>query len=214
MQTLWQDLRYGARMLLKSPGFTLIAVITLALGIGANTAIFSIRTSSDPLSLAAAAREAVRSIEKNALILEVTTADQRMGNLGAQRRFQTWLLAAFASLALTLAALGIYGLMSYAVAQRTREIGVRIALGARTSDVFRLVIGQGMKLVLIGVVVGWLGALWVTDVLAHMLFEVSATDPATFVGVALLLIGVALLACYLPARRAARVDPMVALRCD
>jgi putative ABC transport system permease protein len=181
---------------------------------GGSTADVVIRTSSDPLSLAAAAREAIRSIEKNALILEVTTADRRFGELGAQRRFQTWLLAAFASLALTLAALGIYGLMSYAVAQRTREIGVRIALGARTSDVLRLVIGQGMKLVLIGVGVGWLGALWVTDALAHLLFEVSATDQVTFVGVALLMIGVALLSCYLPAWRAAKVDPMVALRCE
>jgi putative ABC transport system permease protein len=179
---------------------------------GGSTADIVIRTSSDPLALAAAAREAIRSIEKNALILEVTTADRRFGELGAQRHFQTWLLAAFASLALTLAALGVYGLMSYAVAQRTREIGVRIALGARTSDVLRLVIGQGMKLVLIGVGVGWLGALWVTDALAHLLFEVSATDPVTFVGVALLMIGVALLACYLPARKATKVDPMIALR--
>ena len=179
---------------------------------GGSAADIVIRTSSDPLALAAAAREAIRSVEKNALILEVTTADRRFGELGAQRHFQTWLLAAFASLALSLAALGVYGLMSYAVAQRTREIGVRIALGARTSDVLRLVIGQGMKLVLIGVGVGWLGALWVTDALAHLLFEVSATDPETFVGVALLMIGVALLSCYLPARRATKVDPMIALR--
>ncbi|MGH9845753.1 MAG: ABC transporter permease [Blastocatellia bacterium] len=168
---------------------------------GGSTADIVVRTSSDPLALATAVREAIRSIEKNALILEVTTADQRLGELGAQRRFQTWLLAAFATLALTLSALGIYGLMHYAVAQRTHEIGIRIALGARTSDVLRLVIGQGMKLVLIGVGVGWLAALWVTDVIAHLLFEVSATDPATFVSVALLLLGVALLACYLPARR-------------
>ncbi len=181
---------------------------------GGSAADIVIRTSSDPLALAATVREAIRSIEKNALLLEVTTADQRLGELGAQRRFQTWLLAAFAALALTLAALGIYGLMSYAVAQRKHEIGVRIALGARSSDVLRLVIGQGMKLVLIGVGVGWLGALWVTDVMAHLLFEVSATDPVTFAGVALLLIGVALLACYLPARRATKVDPMVALRSE
>src|SRR5262245_52407585 len=174
----------------------------------------SSRTRTPSASGSVKVVRANRSGEKNALILEVTTADRRLGELGAQRRFQTWLLAAFASLALTLSALGVYGLMSYAVAQRTREIGVRIALGARTSDVLRLVIGQGMKLVLIGVGVGWLGALWVTDALAHLLFELSATDPVTFVGVALLLIGVALLACYLPARRATKVDPMIALRCE
>jgi len=135
-----------------------------------------------------------------------------MGELSAQRRFQTGLLALFAAIALALAMVGIYGIMHYAVAQRTQEIGIRIALGARSSHVLRLVIGQGLKLTLIGLGIGFMAELWLTDLMSHLLFGVSARDPWTFGGVALLLAGVALLACYVPARRATKVDPMVALR--
>jgi putative ABC transport system permease protein len=171
-----------------------------------------VRAISDPLALATSVRHAIRSVGKNATILRLNTLESQLGELSAQRRLNTWLLAIFAALALTLSAIGIFGLMHYAVAQRTHEIGIRIALGARSSDVTRLVIGQGMKLALVGVAAGLVASLWLTNVMAHLLFEVSATDPVTFGGVALLLVGVALVACYLPARKAAQVDPLVALR--
>jgi putative ABC transport system permease protein len=170
------------------------------------------RASSDPLALAATIRQTIRSIDKKATILSVNTLDAHLGKLSAQRRLNTWLLALFATLALSLAAIGIYGLMHFAVAQRTHEIGIRIALGARSSDVTRLVIGQGMKMVFVGVAVGLVASLWLTSLMAHLLFEVSGTDPVTYCGVALLLVSVALVACYLPARKAAQVDPLVALR--
>jgi putative ABC transport system permease protein len=171
-----------------------------------------VRCASDPAPLAAAVRNEIQSVYKNSLVLRMATMEQALGNLSAQRRLNTWLLALFAGVALLLSAIGIFGVMRYSVAQRTHEIGVRIALGARSADVLRLVIGQGLRLALTGVAIGLLAALALTRVLAHLLFGVSAYDPATFVGVTLLLAGAALLACYLPARKAAQVDPMVALR--
>jgi putative ABC transport system permease protein len=171
-----------------------------------------VRVESDPLAFAATLREAVRSVDRNAVVTSVTSLESEMGNLSAERRFQTWLLALFAAVALALSAIGIYGLMYYAVAQRTHEIGVRIALGAQSSDVLRLVIGQGMKLALLGAAAGLIVSLWLTRVLSHLLFGVKATDPATFVGVSFVLAGMAFLACYLPARKASRIDPLTSLR--
>jgi ABC-type antimicrobial peptide transport system permease subunit len=130
----------------------------------------------------------------------------------AARRFSMILLGVFAALALLLSSIGIYGVISYVVGQRTHEIGIRMALGAQRSHVLSLMLGEGMKMALLGVAIGIAAALGLTQLMASMLFGVSATDPVTFCGVALVLAGVALTACYIPARRAMRVDPIVALR--
>jgi putative ABC transport system permease protein len=171
-----------------------------------------VRVQSDPLQFVAAVREAVRSVEQTATVHSVTTVEQRLEELGAERRFQTWLLSLFAALALGLAAIGIYGVMSYSVAERTREIGVRVALGAQMRDVLKLIVGQGMTLALMGVALGLAASFGLTRLMSGLLFGVSATDPLTFVGITLLLVTAALLACVIPACRATRVDPMVALR--
>jgi putative ABC transport system permease protein len=164
--------------------------------------------------LIASVREAVREVDRDLPIANIRSMDQIMSGMAGDARFRTLLLGVFAAVALLLSAIGIYGVISYSVAQRTREIGIRIAIGAQNRDVLRLVVGQGMKLALIGVGVGIAGALALTRVLSGLLFNVSATDPLTFVGVSTLLALVALLACYVPARRAMNVDPMVALRCE
>jgi putative ABC transport system permease protein len=171
-----------------------------------------IRTTADPLGLAGAARREIWAIDKTLPISDVKTMDELLSVSIAQPRFYALLLAAFAAVALLLAVMGLYGVMSYAVNQRAHEIGIRMALGAQPRDVLRLIINQGMILTLAGVAVGLAAAWALTRALKNLLFNVSATDPAIFVGIALLLVGVASLACYLPARRATKVDPITVLR--
>lgn len=171
-----------------------------------------VRTQGDPASLAGAVRNEVRAIDPDQPVAMVRTMDEWMETAVAGPRYRTALLALFAFVALVLASTGIYGVMSYSVTQRTHEIGVRMALGAKRSDVMKLVVRQGMSLVVIGVGIGIVGAIALTRVMATLLFGVTAKDPFTFVAVAALLTLVAFVACYLPARRATKVDPLVALR--
>jgi putative ABC transport system permease protein len=169
------------------------------------------RTEGDVKALIPAMRSAVQSLNR-----DVPTNFHTLGQIFSSsldnRRFSLVIFGSFAAAALLLAALGIYGVTAYAVTQRTQEIGIRIALGARVADVLRLVIGQGMRSVLVGIAIGLGGAFALTSLIAHLLFDVSATGPLTFMIVTALLVLVGLLACYLPARRATKVDPMVALR--
>ena len=169
------------------------------------------RTSGDPLQLAAAAREQVKAIDKDLPVI-VTTMDQIFSNSVAGQRFNTLLLGIFASVALVLAMIGVFGVINYSVAQRTHEIGIRLALGAQRRDVFRFVVGQGLMLAVIGVGLGAAGAVALTRLITGLLYGVSPTDGPTFVIVGLIVTAVAGLACYLPARRATRVDPLQALR--
>ena len=165
-------------------------------------------------AMAEAARREVYAVDPNLPLSSVRTLDQIVATSISQPRFYMLLLAIFAGVALALAAIGIFGVLSYAVAQRTREIGIRMALGAREGTVVRLVVRQAMTLVLVGVVLGTVAALFLSQTMTKMLFSVKPTDPATFVGVAFVLIAVALVASYMPARRATRVDPIVALRAE
>jgi putative ABC transport system permease protein len=171
-----------------------------------------VRTSTEPAGMAAAMRSQVLAVDPDQPVFDIKTMDERLSKTVAQSRFIMLLLAIFSALALSLSAVGVYGVMAYTVTQRTHEIGIRMALGAQTGDVLRLVLGQGMKWTLIGVGVGVAAALLLTRVMRSLLYGVTATDPLTFIAVAALLSAVALLACFIPARRALKVDPMVALR--
>jgi len=171
-----------------------------------------IRTQGDPLSIAGAVRQAVHELDSEQPIAAMKPMNEWVETSTATPRYRTTLLALFAALAMVLAATGIYGVMSYSVAQRTHEIGVRMALGARQSSVLSLIVRQGMLLVIIGVAIGLAAAVALTRVMSSLLFGVGAKDPVTFVVVAVLLLVVALIACLVPARRATRIDPLEALR--
>jgi len=162
--------------------------------------------------MSAAVRREVQALDRNQPIYNVSTMEQTLDQSLATQRLATTLLALFAGIALILAAVGIYGVMAYSVTQRTHEIGIRMALGAQRGDVLKLVVSHGMLLALLGVGLGLIAAFALTRLMASLLYGVSATDPVTFVGIALLLALVALIANYIPARRATKIDPMIALR--
>jgi putative ABC transport system permease protein len=173
-----------------------------------------VATESNCKGLIKPLKRQIWSVDKNAVISEIQTMGEIVAETLADSRFLTAVVSVFSLTALILAIFGIYGLIAHSVRQRTQEIGVRMALGAGSSDVLKMVLGQGLKLTLIGIAIGLGGAIALTRVISNLLYNVSPTDPLTFVCVSLLLASVALLATYIPARRAARIDPMVALRCE
>jgi putative ABC transport system permease protein len=199
------DLRHRS---LEFAPFPAMYFPTLATG----RANLAIRMQGDPLSIAGAVRKEVQAIDPDQPIAAIKPMTDWVDASAAAPRYRTTLLALFAALAMILAATGIYGVMSYSVAQRTHEIGVRMALGARRLDVLKLVVRQGMLLTIVGVVVGLLGAFALTRVMSSLMFGVTTRDPVTFVAVSLLLVAVAFIACFVPARRATKVDPLTALR--
>ena len=170
------------------------------------------RTAADPRQESSALRSAVADIDPNQPIVKVRTMEDNMAATVAQPRFRTWLIGIFAALALLLAAVGIYGVMSYSVTQRTNEIGIRVTLGAQPGDVFRTVVGEGLRFALLGVAIGITAGLVLTRLLASFLYGISASDPTTFIAVAIILVAVSAAASFFPARRATRVDPIIALR--
>jgi predicted permease len=172
----------------------------------------AISTAADPLSLSAAARDAILALDRRVVVEDVMTMDERLGDLVAQPRFFAVLLGWFGATGMLLSVVGLYGLLSYSVSQMTREIGIRVALGAERRDILRLVAGHGLVLTAAGLALGLAGAFALSRLLGGILFDVSPTDPATYAAITALLSAVALVACYVPARRATKVDPMIALR--
>jgi len=192
--------------------YVALAQVPAGLPAGGPSSSLVVRTAGDPLQLVPFLRSAVLDIDPDLPLDNVMTMEQRLSASVAEPRFYALLLGMFAALALALAVVGIYGVLSYSVSQRHREIGVRMALGARGGDILNLVLRQGLILIGIGMAVGLASALGVSRYLASLLFGISATDPVTYVAISVLLGIVAVVACYLPARRATRVDPMTALR--
>ncbi len=173
-----------------------------------------IRTAADPLSLAGAVRTAMADVDPDLVPYDISTMNALLADSAQQEEFWMLLLGLFAGLAVGLAVIGLYGVISYAVAQRTHELGVRTALGATRTDVLTMIVRQGLVLVLLGVAIGIPAALALTRVIASQLFGVTPTDPATFAAASVVFVGIALLACSIPARRATKVDPLVALRAE
>jgi len=199
----------------KSDGFEAPSVphIYVALGQFApvNAVVF-LRSKSGVESLGEAVRQEVEKVNPNVPVHSISSMDQIIARSVADRRFSLELLGVFAAVALLLAAIGIYGVMSYSFSQRTHEVGIRLALGAQRLDIVRLALGEGLRIVVIGLATGLVGAAVLTRFFRSMLFNVTPTDPTTLLSVSALLAGVALCACYIPAKRATRVDPLVALR--
>jgi putative ABC transport system permease protein len=185
--------------------------VCLFQNVGYSMAVY-LRADGDPKGLTQALRREVQSVDPNLPVFGERTMEDIVSSSLAQRRFALQVVGGFGVLALLLAGVGVYGVVAYSVAQRTREIGIRLALGASSGAILRWVFGQGMRLALLGTAAGLVGALALTRLLRGLLFGVSAADPVTYAGLAVLLAGVALLACYIPARRATKVDPMAALR--
>ena len=206
-----EDTRYGG---LHSPALPLVYVPYAQGSEGATNMFLTVRTDGDPLVLTGAIREQITQLDRDQPVANVRTMEARMAASVAQRRLQMNVLGLFAAMAALLAAIGIYGVMSYFVTQRSREIGVRLALGAGRRDVVGLVLRQGLAMVAVGVGVGFAGALLLTRSLHSLLFNVSPTDPLVFAGIVLLLTLTSWIATYIPARRAAKLDPLVALRAE
>jgi putative ABC transport system permease protein len=177
-----------------------------------NPMFLTIRTAADPASQVTSVRSVIQRVDSRVPISNIRTADEILSISVGQRRFNMFLLGSFAALALILACVGLFGVMSYVVSQRTHDIGVRLALGALPRDIFRIVLGRGMALAAGGAVLGLAAAFWLSRSLQVLLFQVHPTDPITFASVVIVLLAVALMACAVPARRATRVDPIVALR--
>jgi putative ABC transport system permease protein len=171
-----------------------------------------VRTAQDAHGLARPMAETVRSLDKDLPTYAPKTVEEYLNGTIAQPRFNSYLLGIFAALAMLLTAVGLYGVISYSVAQRTHELGIRMALGGQRRDMLRLIVGQGLRLAAFGVAIGLAAAFALTHFLSSMLFGVSAADPVSYIAVVALLLGVVVVACYVPAQRAMRVDPMVALR--
>jgi ABC-type antimicrobial peptide transport system permease subunit len=174
----------------------------------------AVRTGSDPFTALRTVRSRIAASNKDQPLADVRTLEERIASATAQERFITVLLCVFAAVGLALAAIGIYGVMSYTVTQRTREMGIRAALGAASSDVIRLVVARGVRLAFIGVVIGALGSAALTHLISSQLYGVTATNPAVFASVSAFVTLVGLAACYLPARRAAGISPLIALRTE
>ncbi len=173
-----------------------------------------IRTTGDPLRLAEAVRTAMADVDPELVPYDIMTMDALLADSAQEEQFWMQLLGLFAVLAVALAAVGLYGVISYSVAQRTHELGIRTALGATRTDVLTLIVRQGLVLVLLGVAIGIPAAVALTRVIASQLFGVTPTDPATFAAASVVFVGIAVLACSIPARRATKVDPLVALRAE
>jgi len=173
-----------------------------------------LRAAAEPTALTGAARDEVMKLDPAQPVSNLKTVERMIHETTSPKRIMTAMMGVFAAVALLLAGVGLYAVMAYAVSHRTHEIGVRMALGARSRDIMRLVTGQGLKLTLVGLALGMAGAVALTRVMEPLLYGVTATDPLTFILISLALAGAALLACWIPARRAMRVDPMVALRCE